>query len=169
MFGVDSCVFLIRVFMFKFMTRTSHRDRFSPKKIKIPEYSHRSMQATGGSTELAANGAQIKTVCCIKCASHEDLICYGDCLHVLCAGCSRANLLCPVGGCGGKDPLSLHQLDTLPGWRHLTLDSSAFAEGMAPELSTIGNRLLQNAQVSRANGPVSNARCRLGPGTGSVT
>ena len=115
------------------------------------------MQATGGSTELAANGAQIKTVCCIKCASHEDLICYGDCLHVLCAGCSRANLLCPVGGCGGKDPLSLHQLATLPGWRHLTLDSSAFAEGMARELSTIGNRLLQNAQVSRANGPVSNA------------
>ena len=118
------------------------------------------MQATGGSTELAANGAQIKTVCCIKCASHEDLICYGDCLHVLCAGCSRANLLCPVGGCGGKDPLSLHQLATLPGWRHLTLDSSAFAEGMARELSTIGNRLLQNAQVSRANDPVSNACCR---------
>ena len=115
------------------------------------------MQWTGGSTELVADGAQIKTVCCIKCASRDDLIVYGGCLHVLCAECSCANLLCPVGGCGGKDPLSLHQLATLPGWRHLTLDSSAFAEGMARELSTIGNRLLQNAQVSRANGPVSNA------------
>ncbi len=113
--------------------------RFHPQ-IQIPEYSLRSslMQWTGGSTELAADGSQIKTVCCIKCASHDDLICYGGCLHVLCAGCSCANLRCPVGGCGGKDPLSLHQLATLPGWRHLTLDSSAFAEGMARELSTIG-------------------------------